>query len=193
MDAIASKSSQQPSFPVPVSNDPSSGLYDHGVSRPTADSTPALVALRAAGVPFSIHEYQITSDVGGDTYGEAVAKSLGVSAERLFKTLVAAVDGEPVVAIVPVSARLFLKGLARAAGAKKAEMASPSDAERWTGYVTGGISPFGQRRRLAVFVDESIELFESVLASAGRRGLQVEVAPRDLIDLLEATVADLTE
>jgi Cys-tRNA(Pro)/Cys-tRNA(Cys) deacylase len=131
-------------------------------------------------------------DDGVDTYGEAVAVQLGVEPERLFKTLLAEVDDEPVVAVVPVSERLSMKGLARAAGGKRASLMAPVDAERLTGYVTGGISPLGQRRTLPTFVDETIELFDRVCLSAGRRGLQVELSARDLIALLDATVADLT-
>ena len=154
-----------------------------------ASGTPAIVALEAAGVPFSIHPYELTESA--DTYGEAVAAVLGVDPDRLFKTLIAEVDGHPTVAIVPVSSRLSTRSLARAAGGKKADMIAPDIAERLTGYVTGGISPFGQKRRLATFVDETIELWDTVYVSAGRRGLQVEVAPADLILLLEAGVADL--
>ena len=108
-------------------------------------NTPALALLRRRRIEHTVHTYQLDSD--GDSYGEAVAAELGVDPRRLFKTLVAVVDGDPVVAIVPVSGRLSLKSLARAAHGKRASMADPADAERWTGYVTGGISPFGQKRR----------------------------------------------
>jgi Cys-tRNA(Pro)/Cys-tRNA(Cys) deacylase len=140
---------------------------------------------------FRLHSYLL--DVPADTYGEAVAASLGVDPERLFKTLVAEVDGRAVVAIVPVSSRLSLKHLAAAAGGKRAAMAKPEVAERNTGYVIGGISPFGQRRSMPVYVDETVVLFETVLASGGRRGLQVEVGSADLVSLLDASLADLTE
>lgn len=153
--------------------------------------TPAVNVLKAAGVRFRAHSYVL--DVKADTYGEAVATALGVEPERLFKTLLAEVDGRPVVGVVPVSSRLSLKGLARVAGGRKAAMISPGEAERLTGYVTGGISPFGQKRRLPTYVDESIVLFETVLVSGGRRGLQVELAPDDLIGLTGAVSADLTE
>lgn len=153
-------------------------------------STPGIQALARAKVPYEVHPYDV--DVGDDeTYGEAVAAAVGVPPERLFKTLVAEVDGDPVVAIVPVDGRLSLKALARAAGGKRASMADPADAERLTGYVTGGISPFGQRRRLPAFVDRSIGGFETVFVSAGRRGLQVEVAPGDLVRLTGAVEAEL--
>jgi Cys-tRNA(Pro)/Cys-tRNA(Cys) deacylase len=154
-----------------------------------SSGTPAVDALAAARAEFTLHPYELTESA--DTYGEAVAAAVGVAPERLFKTLVAEVDGSQVVAIVPVSSRLALKALAKVAGGKRAEMADPADAERLTGYVTGGISPFGQKRRLPVFVDESIELFDTVFVSAGKRGLQVELAPGVLIELLHATLADL--
>jgi Cys-tRNA(Pro)/Cys-tRNA(Cys) deacylase len=153
-------------------------------------ATPAIDSLMAAGVRFILHPYELTE--AAETYGEAVAATLGVEPERLFKTLIVEVDGSPVVGIVPVASRLSLKGLARAADGKRAEMADPALAERVTGYVTGGISPFGQKRRLRVYVDESVELFDSVFVSAGKRGLQVELSPSALIDLLDAHIADLT-
>jgi Cys-tRNA(Pro)/Cys-tRNA(Cys) deacylase len=146
--------------------------------------------LTRAKVAFTPHEYELTASEA--TYGESVAATLGVPPQRLFKTLVAEVDGRHVVAIVPTHLRLGLKALAAAAGGKKAQMADPADAERLTGYVTGGISPFGQKRRMPVFVDASISGHATVFVSGGRRGLQVELAPADLIALLEASpVADL--
>lgn len=152
--------------------------------------TPGLVALESAGVPFTVHPYELTETA--ETYGEAVAAVLGVDPDRLFKTLVAEIDGSPVVAIVPVSARLSTRSLARAAAGKRADMIAPEVAERLTGYVTGGISPFGQKRRLPTYVDETVELWDTVFVSAGKRGLQVELRPQDLIMILNATVADLT-
>jgi Cys-tRNA(Pro)/Cys-tRNA(Cys) deacylase len=147
--------------------------------------------LEKAGVSFTLHAYELETEA--ETYGEAVAATLGVGPERLYKTLLTTVDTRPVVAIVPVSGRLSLKGLARAAAGKKAEMMPPADAERLTGYVTGGISPFGQRRRLPVFVDSSVLSHDTIYCSAGQRGLQVEVDPVDLIRLLSAEVAELVE
>jgi len=156
-----------------------------------ARGTRAIDTLQKAGVEFTIHEYDV-----GDTdlsYGEAAAASLGVEPDQVFKTLVAMVDGNPVVGIVHVSRHLSLKRLARAAGGKKATMAEPSDAERLTGYVVGGISPFGQRRRLPMFVDASAVGYDTIFVSAGRRGLQVEVAPSDLMGLTGAEAADIAE
>lgn len=144
-----------------------------------AGGTRAVQVLDAAGARFTLHEYDVAE--GDKSYGEAVASSLGVDPRRLFKTLVATVDGRPVVGVVPVSRRLSLKKLARVAGGKHAEMADPADAKRLTGYVVGGISPFGQRRRLPMYLDTSATDYDTVLVSAGRRGLQVEVAPGDLI------------
>jgi Cys-tRNA(Pro)/Cys-tRNA(Cys) deacylase len=154
----------------------------------TAGNTQALLALARAKVAFETHEYEVTASE--NTYGESVAATLGVPPERLFKTLVAEVDGRPGVALVPVNGQLVLKALAAAAGGKRARMAASMDAERWTGYVTGGISPFGQKRRLPFFVDASIAAQDTVYVSGGRRGLQVEVAPRDLVALLAAQLVE---
>jgi Cys-tRNA(Pro)/Cys-tRNA(Cys) deacylase len=151
-------------------------------------ATPATEALRRAGVAFALREYGPVEEAEA-TYGESIAAALGVAPSRVFKTLVTMVDGAPTVAVVPVSGHLSLKALARARGAKRAEMADPAQAERLTGYVIGGISPFGQRRRLPVVVDASLFAQESVFVSGGRRGLQVEVAPADLVRLLGAAVA----
>lgn len=152
-------------------------------------NTPALAYLRRQKVHHVVHTYELSGDA--DSYGEAVASELDVDPDRLFKTLVAMVDTEPVVAIVPVSGRLSMKALARAANGKRAAMADPADAERWTGYVTGGISPFGRKRRMPVFVDESVVAYETVYASGGQRGIQIEVRPSDLIDHLDAVLAPL--
>lgn len=156
----------------------------------TKGNTPALAYLRRHEVDHEVHTYELSE--ASDSYGEAVAAELDVRPDRLFKTLVALVDSEPVVAIVPVSGRLSLKALARAANGKRAAMADPSDAERWTGYVTGGISPFGRKRRMPVFVDDSVTAFETVFASGGQRGIQIELRPADLIDHLDAGLAPLT-
>jgi Cys-tRNA(Pro)/Cys-tRNA(Cys) deacylase len=156
-----------------------------------AASTPALAALQRAGVEFKTHRYELVeSDL---SYGEAVAAALGVDPGRLFKTLVAECDAKPVVAIVPVRAQLSLKALARAASGKKAQMADPVDAEKWTGYVVGGISPFAQKRRLPAFLDDSAVGFETIYVSAGLRGLQVELDPADLITLLDCRLAALSD
>ncbi|MCL1595262.1 MAG: Cys-tRNA(Pro) deacylase [Actinomycetia bacterium] len=154
-----------------------------------AKGTRAIQVLEGSGVEFRVHEYAIIrNDV---SYGEAVAEAVGVIPQRLFKTLLVTVDGSSVVAIVPVSAQLALKKLARVVGGKHAVMAEPADAERITGYVVGGISPFGQRRRSPTYVDRSAADHATVFVSAGHRGLQVELAPADLIAVATATSADL--
>ena len=149
--------------------------------------TQAVVAAERAGIRFVVHEY--AHDPRAESYGLEAADALGVVPERVLKTLLAAVDGRLVVAIVPVVAQLDLKALAAAAGGRRAELAKAADAERATGYVVGGISPLGQRKRLPTFVDASAEAFATVHVSAGRRGLEIELAPADLVALTAATVA----
>jgi Cys-tRNA(Pro)/Cys-tRNA(Cys) deacylase len=155
--------------------------------------TPAVKFLEKQGVTHTVHRYELGESHAG-TYGEAVAKAIGAEPQRVFKTLIAQLDsGELVVAVVPVSSTLDLRALAAAAGAKSAAMAPPQAAEKATGYVTGGISPFGQRKMLRTFVDGSLETFPKVFVSAGRRGLQVEVDSSDLVRLCQASVAELSE
>ncbi len=158
-----------------------------GRTRPTAGSTPAIVALGAAGVPFRTHAYQ--HDPVAASYGEEAARVMGVPPARVFKTLVAEVDGALTVAVVPVAGSLDLKALAAAVGGKRAVMADPAAAERGTGYVRGGISPLGQRRRLRTVVDASALGHPTVFVSAGRRGLEVELAAADLVRLTGAATA----
>lgn len=152
-----------------------------------AGGTPATVALTAAGVEFTVHAYE--HDPSHPSYGEEAAEAMGVSPERVFKTLVADVDGALVVAVVPVAGSLDLKSLATAVGGKRAAMADPTLAERTTGYVRGGISPLGQRKRLRTVLDASADSHETICVSAGRRGLEVELAPADLQKLTEAVSA----
>jgi Cys-tRNA(Pro)/Cys-tRNA(Cys) deacylase len=149
--------------------------------------TPATVAAQRAGVQFRTHEY--LHDPTAQSYGDEAAAALGQSTDRVFKTLVADVDGRLVVAVVPVSRQLDLKALAAAAGGKRAALADPALAQRSTGYVVGGISPLGQRKRLGTVVDASVSAFDTVYVSAGRRGLEIELAPADLVSLTRATVA----
>ncbi|MFD5321882.1 Cys-tRNA(Pro) deacylase [Streptomyces sp. NPDC127098] len=151
--------------------------------------TPATVAASGAGVAFTLHAYE--HDPAVASYGEEAARVLGVAPGRVFKTLVADVDGGLTVALVPVSASLGLKALAAAVGGKRAAMADPAAAERATGYVRGGISPLGQRRRLRTVVDRSAVDLPSVFVSAGRRGLEIELAPADLIRLTGAVTAPI--
>ncbi len=145
------------------------------------------MALARAGVPHQVLAYD--HDPGAPSYGLEAAEALGVEPDRVLKTLLARVDGRLVVAVVPVSGSLDLKALAAAAGGKRAELADPADAERATGYVVGGISPIGQRRALPTVVDASASGYPTVLVSAGRRGLEVSLAPADLVALTTATVA----
>lgn len=151
--------------------------------------TPATVALTAAGTAFTVHSY--AHDPAHPSYGEEAAEAMGVSPDRVFKTLVADVDGELTVAVVPVAGTLDLKALAAAVGGKRATMADPAAAERTTGYVRGGISPLGQRRRLRTVLDDSASAHATICVSAGRRGLEVELAPDDLAKLTGAVLAPI--
>jgi Cys-tRNA(Pro)/Cys-tRNA(Cys) deacylase len=149
--------------------------------------TPATSALRAAGITFTEHEYR--HDPSAEGYGLEAAAALGVDPDRVFKTLLAQVDGALVVGVVPVSGRLDLKALAAAVDGHRAEMADPALAQRRTGYVVGGISPIGQKTPSPTVLDETAELWDTVFVSGGRRGLDVELAPADLIAATSAVVA----
>lgn len=155
--------------------------------------TPATTVLERAGVPHVVRAYDHHAATAADVgYGVEAARSLGVDPARVFKTLVVSVDGSLVVAVLPVAERLDLSALAAAVGGKRAAMAEPTAARRATGYVVGGISPLGQRRRLRTVVDASATHLDAVLVSAGRRGLDVELAPADLVRLTYAVTADIT-
>jgi len=151
--------------------------------------TPATVALTKANVPFTAHSYE--HDPAAGSFGTEAAEAMGIVPERVFKTLLAEVDGKLTVAVVPVSGSLDLKALASAVGGKKAAMADPAAAERSTGYVLGGISPLGQRKALRTVVDESALGFETVFCSGGRRGFEIELAPADLVRLTSAVTASI--
>lgn len=142
-------------------------------------ATPATVALTTAGIPFTAHTYEHHDTA--TNFGEEAAAELGLSAERVFKTLVVDAEGTLVVGVVPVSGRLDLKALAAAVGAKKASLADPALVERRTGYVVGGISPLGPRTAATTVVDASAASFASVFVSGGRRGFDIEIAPDDLV------------
>jgi Cys-tRNA(Pro)/Cys-tRNA(Cys) deacylase len=152
-----------------------------------SQGTPATAALAAAGVPFVLHPY--AHDPSTTAYGLEAADVLGIEPARVFKTLMVEVEGRLAVAVVPVSGNLDLKAVAAALGSKKATMADPKAAERRTGYVLGGISPLGQRQTSPTVVDESALSFEAILVSGGRRGLDIELAPADLVRLTEAVIA----
>lgn len=149
--------------------------------------TPATIALTTAGIQFTPHSYE--HDASATSFGLEAATALNLDPERVFKTLLADVDGRLVVGIVPVTGRLDLKALAAAIGGKRAVMADPALAERKTGYVVGGISPVGQKTAHPTVLDETAELYDTVFVSGGRRGFDIELAPADLIAVTTATVA----
>jgi Cys-tRNA(Pro)/Cys-tRNA(Cys) deacylase len=154
-----------------------------------AKGTPATVALRNAGIAFSLHEYDY--DPGAEGVGLQAAEAMGIEPARLLKTLMAKAGGEVVCVLAPSGRDISLKRLAVAAGAKDAAMLPVAEAERITGYRVGGISPFGQRRRVRVFIDESALAFTTVMVNGGRRGLEIEIGPGDIMRLLEARAAKL--
>jgi Cys-tRNA(Pro)/Cys-tRNA(Cys) deacylase len=149
-----------------------------------ARDTPATTAARRAGIDFTVHEYE--HDPAASSYGMEAAEAIGVDPARVFKTLVADLDGTLTVCIVPVANELDLRSLGR-----RARLADTAKAERTTGYVAGGISPLGQRRALPTLVDETALEHDTVFVSAGRRGLEIELAPQDLVALTRATVRPL--
>lgn len=155
--------------------------------RNQAGGTPATVALTRAGIPFTVHTYD--HDPATSSFGLEAADALGLEPARVFKTLFASVDGKLVVGVVPVSGQLDLKAVAAAVDGKKATMADPADAERASGYVLGGISPVGQKRQHPTVLDESALAFASICVSGGKRGMDVEIAPADLVRVTNATTA----
>lgn len=154
--------------------------------------TPAIDLLRKKKIAHTVHEYE--HDPAAESYGLEAAEKLGIDPARTFKTLVVKLDkGTLAVGIVPVSSMLNLKRMAKACGAKKAAMAPPPEVERATGYVLGGVSALGQRKRLPTVIDESAARFETVYVSAGKRGMDVELAPGDLQSLLGARFESLAQ
>jgi Cys-tRNA(Pro)/Cys-tRNA(Cys) deacylase len=151
--------------------------------------TPATALLDKQRVVHALHSYE--HDPRHESYGMEAAEALGLTPGRVFKTLVAEVDGKLAVGVVPVTAQLDLKAFAAALKGKKAKMAEVTAAERATGYVAGGISPLGQRKRLPLVLDVSAQDFDTVFCSAGRRGLEVEIAPADLARLTSAVIAPI--
>jgi Cys-tRNA(Pro)/Cys-tRNA(Cys) deacylase len=154
-----------------------------------SQGTPATALLSKQKVAHTLHTYEVSAD--SPNYGALVAEAIGADPDRVFKTLVTEVDGALTVAIVPVTGDVDLKALATAAGGKRAAMADRDLAEKTTGYVRGGISPLGQRKRLPTILDESALDSDTVYVSAGKRGLQVQLAPADLVRLTSATVAPI--
>ncbi len=154
--------------------------------------TPAIALAKKAGIAFRTHQYD--HDPDHPSYGEEAAEKLGVDPARVYKTLVISLDGRRLaVAVVPVSSLLDLKAAAKAFGAKRALMAQAGEAERATGYVVGGVSPLGQKRRLPTLVDETARGWETLYVSAGRRGLEIELSPADLCRLLDGGFAALAK
>lgn len=152
--------------------------------------TPAIKAAERAGIAVKVHEY--AHDPNNSNFGLEAAQVLGLDPQRVFKTLLVALNGDMrklAVAVVPVSGQLDLKAMAAACKVKKVAMAEPDAAERATGYIVGGISPLGQKKRLPTVLDSSAQAFSSVYVSGGRRGLDIEIAPRDLVALTAAQVA----
>ena len=155
-------------------------------------ATPAMVMLERSGIEFAVHAFDhdlVDAEELG--YGRAAAHALGVDESRVFKTLLAQSEKSAVVAIVPVSAQLSLKALAIVLGVKRCEMVPAQDAQRITGYVVGGISPFGQKKKLFTVLDESASDLPTIFVSGGRRGLDIEVEPADLIRVLDAKTGAL--
>lgn len=159
------------------------------MARRQGGGTPATVALTRADIAFTTHTYE--HDPAAPSYGLEAAAALGLPPEQVFKTLLAEVDGRLAVAVVPVTGTLDLKALARALGGKRAAMADPKVAERTTGYVVGGISPLGQKKRLATVVDESALDHDTVYVSGGRRGFDLGLAPTDLMSLTGGSCAPI--
>lgn len=155
-----------------------------------AAATPATALLTRERIAFTLHSYR--HDPRSAAFGDEAAAALGVDPERIFKTLIAAVDATLACAVVTVAGRLDLKAFAVALGGKKAELAQPAAAERATGYVLGGISPIGQKSGLRVVLDETVHLFDTVFVSAGKRGLQLELSPADLARVTAATTAPIS-
>lgn len=160
------------------------------MARKSPGGTPATVALTAAGIAFTMHPYE--HDPRAQSFGLEAAEALGVPPERVFKTLFANLDGALVVGVVPVTGQLDLKALARTLGGSKAAMAEPAAAERATGYVVGGISPVGQKRRHRTVLDESALTHPTIFVSGGRRGLDLELAPADLVAVTDALTARIS-
>lgn len=158
--------------------------------KPVGGATPAINDLEKRGIRHQLHSYDF--DPGDLGIGEQAALALGIAAERLFKTLMVVIDGRQLaVALTPVHAETQMKALAAAVGGKRAAMATIAEAERATGYVKGGISPFGQRQKHHVVVDRTALNHETIFVNGGRRGLQIELAPDDLVTALDAKLADL--
>src|SRR5436190_20704168 len=155
-------------------------------------STPATLALRKLGIAFKLHSYIYDSTIPSGGIGLQAAEALGVEPGRVLKTLMAEVDGQPVCVVVPSDCEVSMKKLAAALGGKSANMMRPADAERITGYHVGGISPFGQKKRVPVAFEAAALGHASVFLNGGQRGLQIELDPHDAVKALAAIVQALT-
>lgn len=154
--------------------------------------TPGINVAKKAKVSHKVHEY--SHEASSESYGLEAAEKLGVSEDRVFKTLVVSLDEkELAVGVIPVSSMLSMKLIAKAAGAKKAKMAEQSAVERSTGYVLGGVSPLGQKKRLRTYLDASAKNYPSIYVSAGRRGLEIELSPNDLVKLVNGVYAEISQ
>ncbi|MGQ8366744.1 Cys-tRNA(Pro) deacylase [Glaciecola sp. 1036] len=154
--------------------------------------TPGINAAKKAKIPFEIHEY--SHDATSESFGLEAAEKLNIPTKQVFKTLVVSLDAkELAVGVIPVSSKLSMKKIAKAAGVKKAEMAEKLAVERSTGYVLGGVSPLGQKKRLRTLIDATAENFPTIFVSAGRRGLEIELSVKDLVDLTKGVLADICQ
>ena len=154
--------------------------------------TPAINTVKKSEVSYKIHEY--FHDESSESYGLEAAEKMGIQEDRVFKTLVVSVDKNTlVVGVIPVSSMLSMKLIAKVVGSKKAIMADKSDVERTTGYVLGGISPLGQKKRLKTIIDSSVQKHSTIYVSAGRRGLEIELNPKDLIKLTDGMLAEICQ
>jgi len=152
--------------------------------------TPGINVVKKSGINHRVHEY--VHEASSESYGLEAAEKMGVPSAQVFKTLVVSLDNKTLaVGIIPVAAMLNMKLMAKAAGAKKAALASPADVERSTGYVLGGVSPLGQKKRLESIIDVSAKAFSTIYVSAGRRGLEIELNPLDLHSLLGGVMAEI--
>lgn len=152
--------------------------------------TPAVNVAKKAKITFNIHSY--AHDPSNQSYGLEASEKMGVPSERVFKTLVVMIDSKVmVVAVIPVSSMLSMKQIAKSAGGKKAEMANGADVERSTGYILGGVSPLGQKKRFQTFIDSSAKNYPTIFVSAGRRGLEIELSPEDLAKLTNGEIVSL--